>query len=274
MAQETEPVEEVLTRRTRQRLFWATVALLGLVTIVGIWNLALRRLAERRGRRLFQAEIDRVSSDLKVGERTRLAVELHDSIAQTLTGVSYQVSAALHAGTDDPVAERHHLGIALQMLGSSRTELHRCIWDLKSESLEEKDFAVAVRKTVETVTPGADVSIRFNIPRSRLSDTTAHAILRIVRELAANAIRHGKATHLRIAGSIDGGVLRFSVRDNGCGFDPTSTSGPDHGHFGLDGIRERVRQLGGDFKIESEPGLGTRAEVSIRLTHGTEEPSE
>ena len=259
---------------TRQRLFWATVALLGLVTIVGIWNLALRRLAERRGRSLFQAEIDRVSSDLKVGERTRLAVELHDSIAQTLTGVSYQVSAALRAGTSDPVAERHHLGIALQMLGSSRTELRRCIWDLKSEALEEKDFAVAVRKTVETVTSGADVSIRFNIPRSRLSDTTAHAILRIVRELAANAVRHGRATHLRIAGSIDGGVLRFSVRDNGCGFDPASASGPDHGHFGLDGIRERTRQLGGNFKIESEPGLGARAEVSIRLTHGTEEPSE
>ena len=91
-------------------------------------------------------------------------------------------------------------------------------------------------------------------------------------ELALNGIRHGGAKTIRIAGGIDGNTLEFSVRDDGCGFDPKNCPGVDDGHFGLQGIRERVMQLGGTLSIESEIGKGTKTTVRIdgnEKDHGT-----
>lgn len=89
--------------------------------------------------------------------------------------------------------------------------------------------------------------------------------MRIVRELAINAVRHGHATDIKVAGSIDGQALLFSVRDNGCGFDPDNVPGPQQGHFGLQGIRERIRKLNGSMTIDSSIGHGTRVAVKLNL---------
>ena len=113
------------------------------------------------------------------------------------------------------------------------------------------------------VVGGADVRIRFNVPRNRLSDVTAHALLQIIRELVANAVLHGRATKIRIAGEFSDDRLHFSVSDNGCGFDPDSCPGPSSGHFGLDGIRERIDKLGGELRIESSPENGAKATISL-----------
>ena len=75
--------------------------------------------------------------------------------------------------------------------------------------------------------------------------------------------RHGEATNIRIAGEVRAGTLNLSVRDDGCGFDVGSRPKQTEGHFGLDGIIERVERLGGTFKIESSPGKGTYALISI-----------
>ena len=101
------------------------------------------------------------------------------------------------------------------------------------------------------------------MPRSRLSDNAAHSVLCIVRELATNAVRHGKATSLRVAGTLDRGHLLFSVSDNGCGFDPDDHPSVDEGHFGLEGVAERIRSLGGRLVISSSPDSGTRITIAI-----------
>ena len=80
---------------------------------------------------------------------------------------------------------------------------------------------------------------------------------------AAVLTRHGEATNIRIAGEVRAGTLNLSVRDDGCGFDVGSRPKQTEGHFGLDGIIERVERLGGTFKIESSPGKGTYALISI-----------
>lgn len=134
---------------------------------------------------------------------------------------------------------------------------------MRVDTLEEANFTEAIRTTLAPVAIGVETIIRFNVPRSRLSDTTAHAILCIIRELVANAIRHGKAKTVRIAGEYHDGILSFSVRDNGRGFDPETCDGPTEGHFGLEGIRERIKHLDGTFSLASEVGKGTRAEVTL-----------
>ena len=109
-----------------------------------------------------------------------------------------------------------------------------------------------------------DIQIRFNVPRSLFTDNTAHALMRIIRELAVSAVRHGHATVIKVAGAIEDGRLVFSVSDNGSGFDLATAPGVEDGHFGLQGIRERVAEFGGDIEIESALGKGTRVRIAIK----------
>ena len=248
---------------TPARLMIVIGSLLAVLVGILVWNRALRALAEKRGKALANEELERLESDLKVCERTRLAVELHDSIAQTLTGVSMEIDTALRGDEPLPPAAAQHMGRALRTIDSCRGELRNCLWDLRSQALEEEDMNKAIRLTLSQTIGKANLSVRFNVPRSRFTDNTAHTLLRIIRELAANAVRHGKATEIKVAGSIEDNVLKFSVRDNGCGFDPDACPGVLDGHFGLQGIRERVASFEGSVQIESAPGKGTRVSVSI-----------
>lgn len=245
------------------------ILLLALVGIL-IWNTSLRIVSERRGRELFKSQIAKVAADLRVDERTRLAVELHDYLSQNLTAVSYQLSSGISCLETDGSRARKYLWTADRMLLSCRTELRRCLYDLRSEALEERDFAKAIRMTLQTVAEGVDIAIRFNVPRTRISDSTAHTVLSIIRELASNAVQHGHATQLRIAGDIHRGNLEFSVRDNGTGFDPSRSPGVREGHFGIEGIRDRIVRLNGTLALSSSSGSGTRAVVTIPVLQNHE----
>ena len=248
---------------THRRLIGLIVILLGALMAVLIWNRVLNKLIERRGRQLFKTEVSKVESDLRVDERTRLAAELHDSVAQTLTGVSFQIDAAEKTMHSDAAKASAFLNVARKTLISCREELRRCLWDLRNHALEEHNLQDAIRMTIQPHIGDAEATVRFNVLRSHLSDTTAHNILSIVRELCVNAVRHGRARHIQILGESSGGALRFSVADDGVGFDAASHPGAAQGHFGLQGIRERIVRMHGALKIESEPGKGARISVEI-----------
>ena len=229
-----------------------------------IWNRALNRLVERRGRQLFREQVARTSSELKVDERTRLAVELHDTLSQKLAGVAYQIASLHRILKTKPDAAAIRLQTAEQMLSSCRTELRHCLFDLRSDTLEDKDFPSAIQTCLRELEMSATINIDFPVDRAKLHDATAHAILCIIRELASNAFRHGLATTIDVCGRLEDGRLRFSVRDNGCGFDTESHPGVSDGHFGLHGIDERIQRLRGTFRIESTPGRGTTATCEIQ----------
>ena len=231
-----------------------------------VWNAALKRKSERRGRELAATAIAKAESDLKIDERTRLAVELHDTISQNLTGISLAIRAADSFSGSAPEGLRSNLKLAATSLESCRQELKNCLWDLRNNTLDEADMGEAIRQTLAPHIGDAELSVRFNVLRERFSDKTAHAILHIIRELATNAVRHGHAAHIRVAGSIDGDKLLFSVRDDGCGFNPEDCPGMDEGHFGLQGVRERVNQLEGEMKIESVPDKGCYASVCLKAS--------
>ena len=236
-----------------------------------IWNRSLHVLAERRGRALMREQIDRIKNKLKIGERTRLAVELHDSLAQSLTGITFEINTANKFADENARLSRQHLDIASRILKSCREELRNCLWELRSNALEAELMDSAIRETLQPHIAEAELHVRFNVPRQRLSDNTAHALLRIIRELVSNAVRHGHATAIRIAGSLDGDRLLFSVADNGCGFDPERHPGIEEGHFGLQGVRERVEGQDGTMTVESRPDKGTKISISLTLQTPEEE---
>ena len=249
---------------TPGRLLTVIGALLAAIAGIFTWNRSLNRLAERRGRELTDETVARVLADLKVEERTRLAIELHDALSQNLTGAALEIETSDVLIDDAPAQAHQHLGIASKTVKSCREELRNCLWDLRSNALEEKTMDSAIRRTLDPHVDGVNLTVRFNVPRETLSDNTAHAFLCIIRELVQNAVRHGRAKSVKIAGSMAEEVLKFSVCDDGSGFEPKSAPGVRQGHFGLQGIRERVRQLGGEISVKSTIGRGTKVTVSLK----------
>ena len=250
---------------TPLRLTILVAILLLVLVLISIWNRLLQRVIDHKSRQLLREHTAHIKAALRAEERTHLAVELHDSLSQNLSGVACQIAATkgtLPDGTDETA---RHLSTAERMLLSCRTELRRCLWDLRENALAEKDFADAVRKTLDPVAVGASVQVDFSVPHTRLDETTAHAILCIIRELASNAIRHGKAKNIEVCGGLREHAIFFSVTDDGGGFVPSDAAGADEGHFGLDGIRERIKRLDGGFSIASEPGKGCKATATIPL---------
>ena len=245
------------------------IAMIGIlvVVIIGIflWNRMLHRIIEKRGRQLFKEQVARIGSELRIDERTRLAIELHDSIAQNLTGIALEINAANRTADTDLAKTHEHLNIASTSLKSCRNELRYCLWDLRNSALEKPNMDEAIRHTLAPHLGDASLYVRFNVPRERISDKTAHAIMRIVRELSVNAVRHGAATSIWVAGSVDGDKLLFSVKDNGSGFDPANCPSAAQGHFGLTGIRERVDVFEGEMKIASEIGHGTKITIILNI---------
>lgn len=122
-----------------------------LIAIVGtiIWNRQLSKLAEQRGKELLKAQLANARSQMKILERTRLAVELHDSIAQDLTGVSMELTTAELLGEGAPTEMRAHLDAATHALKACREELRNYIWDLRSNVLEESTLSKAILRSLK-----------------------------------------------------------------------------------------------------------------------------
>lgn len=248
---------------TPARLMILVGGLLTLIVFILLWNRSLRHLAERRGRELSRRQAQAQRANLKRMERTRLAVELHDAISQNLTGISMQLKAVDTFADRLPAEAARHVAFASKILGSCRAELRNILWDLRHNAIEAPTMNDAIRQTLAPHLDGTALDVDFAIQRSRLDENTAYAILRILRELTANAIRHGHADQISIR-TEPGPPPRIIVADNGSGFDPENHPGFDEGHFGLVGIRERVESLGGSVDIASSPA-GTTVTLTLPL---------
>lgn len=225
----------------------------------------LNRLVYKRSNALLKEQLALAEAELKVAERTNLAIELHDSLSQNLSAVAFQILATKSAAEVNPSDVKDNLNAAERMLLSCRTELKRCLWDLRNDALDVRDMSDAIQKVLAPVKGNAVISVRFKVIRSDLDESTFHTVVRVIRELVSNAIQHGHASHIDIAGDLSDGALSFSVMDDGTGFDVATAPGPADGHFGLAGVSERVRRHGGKTEIESTPGKGTKISIMLKL---------
>ena len=233
---------------TPARLAAVVAALLLLLAAMFVWNRQLRRLSEKRGRELFRERAASAFAEQKKAERTRLAVEIHDSISQILTGAAMQLDAG-------------ETNAAKRILASCRRELRACLWDLRSSALDADNFADAVKETLAPNLGGHNAVVDIDIPSSAMSEGLRHAALCVIREATVNAIRHGKAHTVAVSGELDGRRLTFSVVDDGRGFDPANARDSKDGHFGILGMKERAKAFCGSVMISSSPEAGT--EVSV-----------
>ena len=200
-------------------------------------------------------------------ERTRLARDIHDTLAQGLTGIVVQLGAAQRALAVAPDESREHLALAQRMARESLAEARRSVWNLRAPALDRGDLADALRSVA--VRPlGSDVAVTFELTGEPWPLTTAieSTLLRVAQEALANVARHSQATEARLALVYTADSVELSVSDNGVGFDPQTaaedgiTPGP-WGGFGLIGMRERVAVLGGSLAVTSHDGVQVLAAI-------------
>jgi signal transduction histidine kinase len=203
-----------------------------------------------------------------LNERTRLAQELHDTLEQTLTGIALQMDAAskiLGQKTSD--ADRF-LELARNMVAQGQVEVRRSVWDLRSRALEQFDLPGALRTSANDLTN--DTSVQVTVETKGmvrpLPDIVEDNLLRIAQESLTNVIKHSGAATATIRLDYGSDAVHLRINDDGKGFLVRQCPGPDEGHFGLLGIRERVTRLQGELSIISTPGGGTVVQVRIPLT--------
>jgi two-component system nitrate/nitrite sensor histidine kinase NarX len=198
-------------------------------------------------------------------ERTALAHELHDSLAQTLAGLRFQVRmlADSLAGVALPEAARNDLDRLRSGVDEAHTELRDMLATYRAP-LDRRGLVPAIEKLVERLTQETQLHALFqNDCRSfELSASTELQVLRIVQEALANVRKHAQAHTVRVLlnrGSGDNYVLL--VEDDGVGFSAPCRSARPGEHIGLSIMDERASRIGAELRIESEPGEGTRVEL-------------
>ncbi|MFD5103953.1 sensor histidine kinase [Streptomyces cinereoruber] len=200
-------------------------------------------------------------------ERRRLAAEIHDTIAQGLTGVVTQLQAA-SAAPDRDRAEPH-LRRAADLARHSLGEARRSVRNLSPVALEHDALPDALRKTVEEWAERTGVDTRFTVTGTEapLHDEVAATLLRIAQEALSNTARHSGAARAGVTLSYMGDEITLDVRDDGRGFDPLARPerDGDGGGFGLDGMRARVERLTGTVTVETAPGEGTAVSARVPL---------
>jgi two-component system NarL family sensor kinase len=195
-------------------------------------------------------------------ERNRLAREIHDTIAQDLSAIAFQLEAAeaLLVQGAEPERIQWSVTAALDLARQGLEEARRSVLDLRAAPLEGRTLPSALAALAAdspTVTFDAE-PVTEPIPPA-----VEVGLYRIAQEALQNALRHAAASHILIRLESSPDRIRLTIEDDGRGF---AVDGAAASRFGLIGMRERVRLLGGSFQIESSPGDGTRitAEVPIR----------
>jgi signal transduction histidine kinase len=202
-----------------------------------------------------------------LNERTRLAQELHDTVEQTLTGIALQLDTASKLHNRNPDNSLRHLELARNMMAKSQVEVRRSVWDLRSRAMEQFDLSNALTENARQITYGTNIQVKLETqgePKA-LPEIVEENLLRIGQEALANIIKHPQATGVDIKLKFDKEQVSLQVKDNGIGFDQAHTVGPNEGHFGLLGMSERARRLGGLFTVSSQPGAGTFLQAQIPL---------
>lgn len=202
-----------------------------------------------------------------LAERTRIAREIHDNLAQEMSGISVQlevVARTMPPGADTAVT---HLDRARQQVRHGIAEARRYVWDLRARALESDDLPKALAQTARRLTHETAVQAQVEVngafrPLPRLVEDN---LLRIGQEAVNNAVIHAQAQRIFVNLVFDARRVQLSIRDDGRGFDGQSSKNGEHGHFGLIGMRERAEQIGGTLTIHSTEGSGTEIVADVPI---------
>lgn len=234
----------------------------GSAVLALIWVAALRRRVATQTAVIREQAVRQTL----IEDRSRMARELHDTLEQELMGLSLQLDAVSDSLPGAPEDVRQALESAQSLLKYTRTEARRSIWDLRALALEENDLAAALRWSAACMSPpnGAKIQVETLGNPRRLPARVEAALLRVGNEALTNALKHARAQSIVIQ-IVFGDPVELRVTDDGIGFSQDASQFRAAGSFGIIGMRERVRRIGGVFQIQGAHTRGTELFVSIPL---------
>lgn len=250
---------------TPQRISYALgLFCAGLLVAFGIGiSFSRRRLKEQAHRReMAEAEFAAILT-----ERNRVAREIHDTLAQGLAATSVQLRLARKKAGGDSEALQTHLDVAQQLVRDSLQEARNSIWNTRSQVLETGDLPTALNGILKQMADGSELKTALEItgrPR-RFAPVIENNLLRVGQEAITNAVRHARAKNIKVTLDFGERQFRLLVCDDGKGFDPAEPP-PSPGGFGLLGMRERAKELKGDWQVRSRPDSGTEIILAVPLS--------
>jgi signal transduction histidine kinase/ligand-binding sensor domain-containing protein len=240
--------------------FRMLVALTAATLVWGAYQWRVRQL-----RHAFQ-----ISLDARVGERTRIARDLHDTLLQSFHALVLRFQTVLNLLPDRPADARQRLEAALERADEAITEGRNAVQGLRTSIVEKNDLAFALRTLGEDLLSEASVdrpaafTVAVDGESRDLHPIVRDEIYNIAAEAIRNAFRHAGAERIDVRVQYDPRQLRLVVRDDGKGVDPAVLAAmSSQGHYGLRGMRERAGVIGGRLVVWSEPGEGTEVELRV-----------
>ncbi len=248
---------------TTQRLGVIAGGLLVLALAACGWVVLLRRRIARQRAVI----LEKVQREAVLEERHRMAREMHDTLAQSFSGLGFQLDALHTRLPAEQNDARHQLEVAREMVRHGRESLRRSLMNLRAQELDRGDLPDALPELARQITVGTGIELRCAIerPPQALPENIEANLLRIGQECLVNAVHHARPKSIQLVLTHAPGQMRLRVADDGAGFDTTQLDDHGNGHFGWRGIRERAAQIGAVVELESQPGHGTTVTVTAPL---------
>jgi PAS domain S-box-containing protein len=203
-----------------------------------------------------------------LGERNRMAREIHDTLAQGFTGIILQLEAAEQAQEGNPSEVAEHINRAKNLARNSLQEARRSVWNLLPHALEQLSLDAALREEVSKFSAEGHAKASFELvgQRKELPSETQTALLRICQESLSNIKKHARASHVSVTLTYTPEAVCLNVEDDGEGFDPDQLNGvSEQGGFGLTGMGQRVKLLKGTLEITSHKSQGTLVTARVPI---------
>jgi signal transduction histidine kinase len=195
-------------------------------------------------------------------ERNRIARELHDTLAHTLSSVSVQLEATKALFERNPKEAQKILAQTIENTKNGLTETRRALVDLRASELESYGLTGAIRNLVQSAAERGGFKADFHLDQQMdtLPEDLAHCLYRVTQEAAENILRHAGAEQVEVSLLSEGNSVILAIRDDGSGFD---MNGLESRHLGVRGMRERVEMLGGELSVNSALNQGTEVKAVI-----------
>lgn len=196
-------------------------------------------------------------------ERNRLARELHDTLAHTLSGLSVQMETLKAYWDVDQKTARSILDKSLAEAHSGLKETRRALQALRASPLDDLGLALAITTMAEDAAERANLTLALSIMEDipALSPDVEQCVYRVVQEAIANVVNHARAKNMAVKLEFAEGKVTLMVHDNGVGFNIEKVN--KKAQFGLTGMRERAQLVGGELNIVSKPGAGTTVQLTV-----------
>lgn len=237
-----------------------------LVPVAGVAGAAIRVLILRQ-HQTARALAEAAMAEAAGTERTRLAREMHDTLAKTLHGIGLNATALAQLAVRDPDTAAVNAAKLAETAERAADEARALIVDLRADDLE-RPLAESLEEAATTWSSRTGIEVLLDLePCCSLSPSARYELFCIAREALHNAYIHGEATTVQVT-LRDGDEVTLTISDDGRGFVPPAdldTLASD-GHFGVVGMAERARSVGGSLDLASVPGRGTRVSVTVPRT--------